>query len=422
MREERLEEAPASIADESVRRLVGARASLRAEFAEVSRTPPPLERMKELSAQLAVLDAQIRDAVAENLGRLDNDAQLAKEQVASLGATLADQGKSIASDDAAASRRRALAAEVDETGAALDARVVTPAEAQRKSTFPAPWQIVLLATLAGFALSSAVAAAAASFSAKSGLGGRQAKPQAVAAGALPAMEGGEDPAQGHSDPARRHLVDPEGARPESVAESPPFEPINSAGAAESPEALAVRLNQLRENNGLTVLIAGHRSDQALAAALAAARRLSSEGATLLVDLGATQDWFADVLDRRDEDQVEIPGLADFLEGRASIGEVIRRDLSTSLDVIPSGGDVGCAALDDVFAALASSYDRLVFHASDWRAAPARAAAEIVDAVVVVASEASLRRALDEARETLGAGGELLGLAATRAQPALQEVA
>ncbi len=172
-----------------------------------------------------------------------------------------------------------------------------------------------------------------------------------------------------------------------------------------------------------VLIAGQGSGLALAAALETARRLSSEGATLLVDLGATQDWFADIVDREDADQIELPGLADLLAGRASFGEVIRRDLSTSLDVIPSGGDVGREALDEVFAALASSYDRLVFHASDWRAAPARAAAEIADAVVVVAPAARLRRTLEEAQETLGAGSaEILGLAGRRPQPALQEVA
>ena len=34
----------------------------------------------------------------------------------------------------------------------------------------------------------------------------------------------------------------------------------------------------------------------------------------------------------------MPGLADLFAGRASFVEVIRRDLSTSLDVIPSGGE------------------------------------------------------------------------------------
>ena len=144
---------------------------------------------------------------------------------------------------------------------------------------------------------------------------------------------------------------------------------------------------------------------------------------LLVDLGATQDWFADILDREDSDRIEIPGLADLLAERASFSEVIRRDLSTSLDVIPSGGIVGRGALDVIIPALASTYPRLVFHASDWRAAPARAAAEIADFVVIVASPARLRQTLEESRHELAAGGaELMGFAAHRSHPAFAEAA
>ena len=101
----------------------------------------------------------------------------------------------------------------------------------------------------------------------------------------------------------------------------------------------------RRTSDLIILVAGNGSGQALAAALETARRLSSQSPTLLVDLGATQDWFADILDREDSGRIEIPGLADLLAERASFSEVIRRDLSTSLDVIPSGGIVGRGALD-----------------------------------------------------------------------------
>ncbi len=143
---------------------------------------------------------------------------------------------------------------------------------------------------------------------------------------------------------------------------------------------------------------------------------------MLADLGATQDWFADILDREESDGVAIPGLADLVAGRAGFGEVIRRDLSTSLDVVPSGGDLGGAALDDVFAALASAYARVVLHASDWRSGPARAAAGVADAVVVVAPAARLRHAVAEAQEALGdAGPEIIGFATRQPQPALEEV-
>ena len=178
-REGRLEEAPASIADESLRRLVGERAALRAEIADASRTFLPLHpRMKELSAQLAGVDAQLREAAAKNLRVLDNDAQLAKDQVASLGAALAEQHKTLASGGADKTRLRALVTEADAARYELEihqrkyrdaeardgdgasgARVIAAAESQRRPAWPKPWQTVLLATLAGLALSSAVAAA-----------------------------------------------------------------------------------------------------------------------------------------------------------------------------------------------------------------------------------------------------------------------
>ncbi len=77
----------------------------------------------------------------------------------------------------------------------------------------------------------------------------------------------------------------------------------------------------------------------------------------------------------------------------------------------------------VFAALASTYPRLVFHASDWRAPAAGAAAEIADFVVIVAPPARLRRALEESRQKLVAGGaELIGFGARRAQSDFEQAA
>ena len=130
-REGRLEEAPASIADDSLRRLVGERAALRAEIADASRTFLPLHpRMKELSAQLAGVDAQLREAAAKNLRVLDNDAQLAKDQVASLGAALAEQHKTLASGDADKTRLRALVTEAND--ARVRARVLSTEISRRR--------------------------------------------------------------------------------------------------------------------------------------------------------------------------------------------------------------------------------------------------------------------------------------------------
>jgi hypothetical protein len=111
-----------------------------------------------------------------------------------------------------------------------------------------------------------------------------------------------------------------------------------------------------------------------------------------------------------------------LKGRASFGEVIRRDLSSGLDVIPSGGDANGEGLEDVLAALTSAYGCIVFHASDWRSAPARLAAGFTDTIVLVAPATVLRRITEEARQALGGAAMILPLALTRPQSALEEVA
>ncbi len=182
-REGRLDEAPASIAEESMRRFVEQRVALKAEIAEASRTLLPLHpRMKELAAQLAALDAQIHDAAAKNVRIFENDARLAGDQVASLRATLAQQSKTVATGNADDVRLRALdmeakgardqlesylqkyreaEARVADNAAPANARVIATAEPPRAPTFPKVWQTILLATLAGFVVSTGVAAAAA---------------------------------------------------------------------------------------------------------------------------------------------------------------------------------------------------------------------------------------------------------------------
>jgi polysaccharide biosynthesis transport protein len=439
-REGRLDEAPESIADESMRRFVEQRVTLMAQIAEASRTLLPLHpRMKELSAQLAGLDAQIRDAAARNVRALENDARLAGDQVTSLSAALSRQSRTVATGNVDDVRLRALemeakgardqlesylqkygeaAARDADSGAPADARIIATAEPPRTPTFPKVWQTILLATLAAFLVSGGVAAAAT-------LAADEAEPvsMSIALSPPPAMA-----AQAAASPANpregRKLVDPNPQEPPAQAAAP-FEPADAAvtETSRSAQALAERLTRSRTPEGrLVALIAGNGSGRALTLALETARLLSAKGPTLLVDLGATQDWFGDILEREETDSVEVSGLADLLEGRASFGEIIRRDLSSRLDVIPAGGDATGGRLEDVFAALMSAYDCVVFHASDWRSARARAAADSADAVVLVAPTALLRRVVEEAREALGDGARILPFAVMRPQSTLEEVA
>jgi polysaccharide biosynthesis transport protein len=188
-------------------------------------------------------------------------------------------------------------------------------------------------------------------------------------------------------------------------------------------ALTERLTRsLMPGERLAALIAGNASGRALTTALETARRLSAAGPTLLVDLGQTQDWFTDILQREEADSPDILGLADLIVGKASFGDIIRRDLSSGLDVIPAGGDTAGEPLEEVFAALTSAYSRVVFHASDWRSKPARLAAQFADAVVLVAPAVVLRRIAEEARDELQGSARLLPFAVPRPHPAFEDAA
>jgi polysaccharide biosynthesis transport protein len=426
----RHDEAPASITDESLRRFSEQRVALRAQIAEAARTLLPLHpRMKELAAQLAGLDGQIRDAAARNVRELQNDARLAASQVASLTATLAEQSKTVEASNADDARLRALemeakaardqlesylqkyreAAARDVDGAApANARTIATGEPPRTPAFPRAWQTILLATLATFVSSTGVAAAATLVS------DEPERRDALAAPAL-ALTASSAPAPSLESSEERS-TEP-GPRP-----SEPSGRVEIA-ALDAPQALADRLAALMQDGRLTTLVAGTGSGRSLAIALETARRLSRESGALLVDLGATQDWFADILAREETDGVDVPGLANLLAGKASYSDIIRRDLTSTLDVIPSGGDVSDEALADVFAAIASAYDCVVLHASDWRSGPARAAAEAVDAVIVVAPRAWLPRVIEDASEGLGdACPQILPFAERSPKAALEQVA
>jgi polysaccharide biosynthesis transport protein len=416
---------PESVMDESMHRFAEQRVALKAQITEAARVLPPKHpRMKELAAQLASLKNQIRDAAAKNIRALENDARLAGDQVASLSATLAQQAKPAAAGNGDDMRLRGLemeakasrdelesylqkyrdaAREVD-NAAPTDASIISTALPPRVPTFLKAWQTIVLATLAAVVLSTGVAGAT-----------RETEMTLRRVRRATAQTLGS-PALARDDIALRSEPSPG----EIGAEARP-----AIWGFHSAEALARHLAQERPTEGaLVVLIVGHRCGQALPIAIETARRLAADGATSLVDLGVTQEWFSDIVDREGAFDAEIPGLIDLLEGNASFGDIIRRDLSSDLDIICAGGDLsGVEGFDDALSALASAYGRIVVHASDWRTAPASAAAERSDVIVVAAPGIRLREAVQAASKELGASGaEILAFAAQQGRSAFDEAA
>lgn len=402
-REGRLAEAPAS-AGVPLRTLLDQRAAVRAEIAEASRTLLPLHpRMKELAVELAGVEGQIHAAADKAARASEADARRDADTASALEARLAEQsaaqskaaqstsaaGASLhAAEAEAEAARRELAAyqqmaRGEEAEAAADhgegaARIVERAEPLSAPATQTMWRILALGAAAGFVLSTLVAAVA-----------------ALASGALRA------PAPAPYAPP----PEPEAPMAELAAEpvlaEPPPTGAAPAGVLTTVEGLVAALRRMKPKGGLVVLIAGDRNGQALAIALESARRLAADHAAVLIDLGETQDWFPDILYREEGDDRPIPGLGDLIAGRAGFAEAIRRDLSSSLDVVLAGEGGESGGFDDALAAFSAAYTAVVIHASDWRGDWARAAAAHADAVVVAAPAARASSALDAAEAELG---------------------
>jgi succinoglycan biosynthesis transport protein ExoP len=175
---------------------------------------------------------------------------------------------------------------------------------------------------------------------------------------------------------------------------------------------------------LRTLIAGEGAGGSLSLALALARNFSSHGRAILVDLGPTQDWFADAFHRDPDAEGEQPGMAELLAGEASYAAVMQRDLSSELDVIPAGrGAASAEGLETVLAALAASYAFVLVHATDWRSEVALATMDHVDKAIVVAPASRLSASLAHAREAMGgAPGNVLGFVAANDSAATEKAA
>jgi polysaccharide biosynthesis transport protein len=409
LRDGKLIDAPEFAKDESLRRYAEQRVALKAQIAQESRTLlPGHPRMKELAAQLEGLDGEIRAAVDRAARGLENDSRLAAAQVAGLNAALAAQSKTVASGnvdevelralelEAKAARdqlesyvqkyREAIARDADNASPA-DARVISVASAPRSPTFPKKTETIVLGTLAGLLLSTGI----------------------VVSHALLSQDSDAPRAEEPNLALRRR--EDEKATDDVLADDERPAMDSDEGEFSSVEALAGHLAAIDRTDGvLSTLIAGEGSNGSLSTSLAVARALSRQGRAILIDLGQTQDWFADAFHHDAQDDGGSRGMGELLAGEASFAEVIRRDLSSGLDVIAAGSDaISGDGLDEVLDALAASYQFVVIHASDWRSDLALTAMDHVHRAIVAAPAARLRDALVHAREAMGgAPGDVLG--------------
>jgi polysaccharide biosynthesis transport protein len=324
-------EASEVLNSELTRRLSEQRVTLRAQLAEQSSTLLDNHpRIKELKAQLADLDHQIRDEAAKISRSLDNDARIAAGRVDSLSVSLDQLKKLATSSNGEDVQLRALEREAKAQrdllesylakyreantrenidAAPADGRIISRAIVSNTPAYPKKLPIVLIATLATLLLSTGVIVTGELL--------RMTAPRAVAAFV--------------SAPAapRAPKVEPAPA----AAPAPKFvepRPDNASVLSEI-ERLA---DDLRSAGPAArkVTILGTASGEGIAlTALTLARRMASGARVLLIDLAASSPTILAM-----SVDANAAGLAELMQGEATFSQIITRDRLSRVHLVNAG--------------------------------------------------------------------------------------
>ncbi|PZR92663.1 MAG: lipopolysaccharide biosynthesis protein [Stutzerimonas stutzeri] len=326
-----------------VRRLIEQRVNLRAQLALESRNLlSEHPRIKELNAQLADLESQIRAAAERAVRTLENEAKIAGQRVESVTAALDGQKKTAsgANDDEVQLRalereartqreqleqymlryREALARDA-QNAAPADARIISRAIEPTTPSFPKKLPTILVATLATFLVALATVVSRELLN-----GGSPApaddRPQRKARGRVePAVgqpESEEDDAEAAAPPPRRREriagLLTHGGRIGQLH-------IDLSDAEAGLSDLTACVNKASEGHAPLVLVLdGAEPDDASPRALA--QLLSERSRCILIDLAS---------ESRDR-----PGFSELLAGEAMFSDIITRQEDSRLHEIAPG--------------------------------------------------------------------------------------
>jgi uncharacterized protein involved in exopolysaccharide biosynthesis len=370
---------------ELMRRLSEQHITLRALLAEQSSTLLDQHpRIKELRAQIADLERQLRGE-ADRLARsLENDAKLASAKVEALGSALDQLKRQAASINEQDVQLRALERDAksqrdllesylakyreatarDSIGAAApDARIISAAVVSNTPSWPKKLPTILVAALgaftlaAGFVLSNellrAVPARAAQSPVQASLAARVAVDSKTAAELAAAGAMLERAAAG-------------GVPPEAV------------------EALAEELGRAGEGARRIALVGAATDVDTSMAAVALARSLARQSRVVLVDLAPGAPGLSIIAG-----DPATPGVAELVRGSASFGQILTRDRYSRVHLIMAGQApadasalLGSERLSIAMEALARSYDHVVVDAGPIQNA-------VLDRLAVLAPRAVL---------------------------------
>jgi uncharacterized protein involved in exopolysaccharide biosynthesis len=348
------------INSELIRRLSEQRVTLQGQLAEQSSTLLDQHpRIKELRAQIADLDRQLR-AEADRLARsFENEAQISAARVSSLGATLDQLKRSAARTNEQDVQLRALEREAkaqrdllesylakyreasarDNLGAASpEARIISRALVSSTPAYPKVLATVLIASLGTFILCLGF----------------------IISGAL--LTSMPDPTVS-VQPARRYepVAAPTGISASRMNLAASGRRATTTDVPEDPiDVLAREVNAAGPQAHRIAVFETRLRIGATDTALALARRLAKLGAVALVDLSFSGGLSAIVSDPA------TPGISELDAGIASFGDLITRDRYSPVHVILAGQTPSASTvvlrsprLSVAIEALARSYDHVV---------------------------------------------------------------
>ncbi|CCD85715.1 Putative Polysaccharide biosynthesis, transport Protein [Bradyrhizobium sp. ORS 285] len=440
-------EASEVLNSELMRRLSEQRVNLRAQLAEQSSTLLDNHpRIKELKAQLADLDRQIRDEAGKISRSLDSDARIAEGRVQMLTQNLEQAKKQASSTNGEDVKLRALDREAKaqrdllesylakyreaNTRESLDTppaegRIISRAVVSNTPAYPKKLPIVLIATLATLMLTSGVV--------MTGELLRLTAPRATALGpitpvvvavaptarvepvmAAPALSVAAPPPV-TAPPVVAQPVTAQVAPPAPVAVAPP----SAAGSPPAPEPVkpapppSTELDQLSASllaageaaRKITVLgTAG--SEAVTATALSLARTLAREARVVLVDLAGRPQLLASL-----SVDPAAPGLIELMLGEATFASIITKDRASRLHLVNAGrpgadrNQLQSPRLALAIDALLRVYDHVLLDAGNASDLPAELLTTSARAVVVPdpAMPAEARSQMSEQLREVGFG-------------------
>jgi len=323
-------EASEVLNSELTRRLSEQRVTLRAQLAEQSSTLLDNHpRIKELKAQLADLDRQLREEASKISRSLDNDSRIAGGRVEGLSASLEQLKKLATSTNGQDVQLRALEREAKAQrdllesylakyreattrenidAAPADGRIISRASVSNTPAYPKKLPVVLIATLATLMLSAGAIGTGELL--------RMTAPRAAAAFA-------PSPAPVDAPAAATVVADPEPFFSETGPDlAPEFTEI---------EKLANDLRDAGEAARKISILGTAPSEGITLTALTLARLMAQTARVVVVDLSASSATISLM-----SVDPTAPGLADLMMGEASFSQIITKDRLSRVHLVSAG--------------------------------------------------------------------------------------